>query len=210
MVDLQQTLEKARQQAKLAAADRKLKEELEFIRLSHADGNQQIDTRRGQPSGANFNKLETRQKYLLAFRAAGHDFQRQSDSEIADWVAQSEIRESLISAMDHWGQCLPTQHSFQSSYPWIRAKSWEEAAQIAKRLRNTQPDASLNWMVYGGLLAKSEDDEAYRHFCKEMLWKFSRKRLRTPLRNWHTTHLSKWTVNRSFDMLVVKLCARVV
>ena len=175
LVNLQQEIDKTEQRAKLAEADRQLKDKLEFIRLSHADGNQAIVVKSNMP-GVNFNVLGTRQKYLNAFRKAGHDFSRQSNAELVAWIQQSEIRETIISAIDHWTQCLPTDSEFESRYPWTAAKSWEEAAQIAKANRDQNPGRSLLWMFYGATLVKAEDEIAYREFCQEMLDKFKGNR----------------------------------
>ena len=124
LVSLEQQLEAVQEKNRLAEADQKLKEKLEFIRLSHADGKRELDTRR---SAENFNIIETRQKYRNAFRETGHDLIEQTESELIAWISNSDIRETLISVMDHWSRCLPEREQFEEDFPWTKAASWENS-----------------------------------------------------------------------------------
>ena len=174
LVEVKQILEQTKNQVRLADADERLKEKLEFIRLSHADGKKTIETKPTALS-RNFDTIETREKYQRAFRESGHDVTQQSESEIVDWIRSSEIRETLISAIDHWSQCLPSPQHMETLSPWTLAKSWEEAVQIAKREMDQNPSSSLHWMQYGATLAKSGNKDAYQKFCQEMLDRFGKE-----------------------------------
>ena len=169
LVSLEQQLQSVQEKNRLAAADQKLKEKLEFIRLSHADGKQELDTRR---SAKNFNTIETGRKYRDAFREAGHDITQKSETELVNWMGNSKIRETIISSIDHWSRCLPAINRFESYLPWTKATSWEEAVKIAEELRDNDPKNSIRWLHYGPLLAMINDDDSYQRCCTEMLAEF--------------------------------------
>ena len=173
LVSLQQQLQSVQERNRLAEADQKLKEKLEFIRLSHADGKRELDTRR---SGKNFNTITTSRKYREAFREAGHDLAQAPETELVSWIKDSEIRETLISSLDHWARCLPAENRFKAYLPWTNATSWEEAVQIAKELRDNDRKNSIRWLHYGPLLAMINDDDAYRRCCNEMLAEFGQNK----------------------------------
>lgn len=173
LVTLQEQLQSVQKKNRLVEADQKLKKQLEFIRLSHADGKRELDTRR---SAKNFNTIATSQKYRDTFREAGHDLWQNSDEELINWIENSEIRETLISSIDHWSGCLPAVNRFESYLPWTNASSWEEAVQIAKDLRDNDRKNSVRWLHYGPLLAMINDDESYQRCCTEMLAEFGKNK----------------------------------
>ena len=158
----------AKEQAGIASQNAAWKQELELIRVGHADA------RRLQLSDNQlaFDVDETNRQYRRVFAEMGINLQTMTPAEVATVVRKSPIRESLIMAMDHWVSSLPKSSEMASLMRLRLAEDWTGARRIAEKTLTRDAD-SLTWLAAAPFFALADGGDRYPDFCSRILERFA-------------------------------------
>ncbi len=119
--------------------DNQFVKSLELIQMSGAHSN----TKQSQ----NLAKLdydETDRRYEEAFRQAGIDFDEEAES-IASKIKSSNVREDMITAVDHWMRIIPTSSVSKKINAWNEIGRWDQTARAYRKMVADSPGDSNVW-----------------------------------------------------------------
>lgn len=135
-------------------SNRSLVEELELIRVAHADS---LKASSGPFSG--FDSVSTSDKYARVFSEAGLDLRGSPESKLAEVITDSEVREELITALDHWLRTLPAITGAEAYSALVSNARWKEAFVQAEKNLAADPDNVHRYaeLAYVSVLAGQKD-----------------------------------------------------
>ena len=148
--------------------DRQLAEQLELIRVSHADSGKTT----GDPMGATFDFASTSEQYAQAFAEAGFDFEQTKDAELVAFIKQSAITEELIAALDHWTRTVPKLTTFEAYESLVSIADWKKAAEIAQVHLQRSPENCNSYMQAAAVLVLAGEREEYLSLVRDMCDRF--------------------------------------
>ena len=135
--------------------NRSLVEQLELIRVAHAD------TRKAS-SGllAAFDSASTSEKYAQVFSDAGFDLQGPQETDLAKAITDSPIREELLTALDHWLRTVPPITGNEAYQAAVAEADWMKAVAIAKENLAADPNNVHRYadLAYVSVVAGEKDE----------------------------------------------------
>ena len=149
--------------------EQRLLEQLELIRITHADAGEQIMV---VGEAIQNNPVQARDQFEAAFSEAGFDFDKLTVVETAEWIRSSTISEGLISVIDHWLRTIPKTDDGDRLKVLVESGQWNEAARLARNRLDSKPDYGQRWGLLAHMLLLTGHRDGYQTLCNEMLEHF--------------------------------------
>ncbi|MEM6468385.1 MAG: tetratricopeptide repeat protein [Planctomycetota bacterium] len=183
LADLQESAKEVDAALRERLANQRIRDRLDIIRVSHADGGTKLNVARQSQS---FAAERTSQQYRGLFESAGIDVEQREVEQAAAQIRQSEISADLISALDSWASTIQTQALLSQQYSAVAAGDWQTAVKIAKARLKESPKDSHRWLTLAPLLILSGDLDGYQRHLEQMV-----KRFHGTDRDWASGHVIK-------------------
>jgi tetratricopeptide (TPR) repeat protein len=144
----------------------RLLEQLELIRVTHADAGERIKV---EGEAVQNNPVQATDQFEEAFREAGFDFDELTVDEAVERIRSSTIREGLLSAIDHWLRTIPKASDDGKMEVLVETGRWSEAAELGRVQVKSKPDAVGRWSTLAGMLLLTDDRDGYQAMCRKMI-----------------------------------------
>ena len=177
---LEQQLDKSLEATKVAIKrqdqNSRLRQRLALIRTSHAESKGKVDA-------VNFDSAfafdSVNQRYLETFGEAGIDVNEGEIAAVIAQIKQSEIRESLIAAIDHWISAFPKYSRGHMVRSNLSTGRWAAAAELAEEALAEKPSDTYRYLALAPALILSGQTEQYKKLCRQMRDQFVASKIAT-------------------------------